>query len=119
MVACTREPQSAQSQGLVPSPSFKGRQGLGERGRTSPAPAQPVQPAEQWLPLTGGAARGARGDVTRAGARGGARTALLRLVSKGNREAGGDLKLGFGSRKVDTSELHPNGVPLERSGFLP
>lgn len=88
MVAGTRGPQSAQSRGPVPSPSFKEGPGLAEQGRTNPAPAEPARPAEQWLPLTGGAVRGARGDVTRrGGAGGGALAALARCLREGNAPA--------------------------------
>lgn len=52
-----------QSRGTGPAPSFKEGQVIGTPGRTSPSPAQPPRPSEQWLPLTGGAARDARGDV--------------------------------------------------------
>lgn len=105
MVACTRGPQNAQSRGLAPSPSFKEGPGLGEGGRTNPAPAKPARPTEQWLPLTGGAAHGARGDVTRSGRAGGRGSSRAPLVpERTEREGEGDLEgeaapeLGFGNR---------------------
>lgn len=88
MMACTRGPQNAQSRGLAPSPSLKEGPGLGEGGRTNPAPAKPARPTEQWLPLTGGAAHGARGDVSRSGrAGGGARAVFPWCLKEGNAKA--------------------------------
>lgn len=99
MVARTRGPQRAQSRGLAPSPSFKEGPGLGEGGRTSPAPAKPARPTEQWPPLTGGAAHGARGDVTRSGRAGGRGWSWAPAAREGrDREGEGDLGGGVWAR---------------------
>ena len=114
MVACTRGPQSAQSRGLAPSPSFKEGPGLGEGGRTNPALAKPARPTEQWLPLTGGAVRGARGDVTRWGRCQGRGSRVSCWVRERREPPGaGDLK-----EKAGRDGWFRNGVSVGRPGFL-
>lgn len=69
-----------------PLPALRRGRDLERRSRTSPAPEQPARAAEQWLPLTGGAAHGASGDVTIGGGAGaGLRPRYFRLCRSGNR----------------------------------